>query len=132
MAPCQGSSAIPVREQRRVPAINDGDAMGKTIFLVVPEECRDITTVYYQMDRLVASATLPQFSAFRLPDGGSVYVDTVCRLMEQHRGHTITEVLECVTNAMHQILFSCEEKFAGSAKQACCYESTLQKIFRVP
>lgn len=59
-------------------------------------------------------------------------MDTVCRLMEQHRGHNITQVLERVTNTMHQILFSCDEDFAGEAKKACCYESTLQKTFRVP
>ncbi|MPD05125.1 hypothetical protein E2C01_100853 [Portunus trituberculatus] len=63
---------------------------------------------------------------------GSIYVDTVCRLMEEHRGHNITQVLERVNNTMHQILFTCKKKFSGEAKQACCYESTLQKTFRVP
>lgn len=69
-----------------------------------------------------------------LTDGvvaGSVYVDIVCRLMEQHRGHSITQVLERATNRLHQILFSIS-KFDGEVKQACCYESTLQKTFRVP
>ena len=63
---------------------------------------------------------------------GSVYVDTVCRLMEEYRGHNITQVLERAANTMHQILFSCNKKFPGKAKQACCYESTFQKTFRVP
>ena len=50
----------------------DGQDDGVVPFSEVPEDCQNITAVYYQMDRLVASATLPQQYAFRLPDGGKM------------------------------------------------------------
>lgn len=133
MAPCQGSSTIHLeRKPSGLLVALDGINKGTVPYSEVTEDHKNITAVYYQMDRLVSSATLPQQYAFRHPDGGSMYVDTVCRLVEQHRGRNITQVLERVTNTMHQILFSCRNKFDGEAKQACCYESTLQKTFRVP
>ncbi|KAK8403938.1 hypothetical protein O3P69_000178 [Scylla paramamosain] len=133
MTQCQGNSTIRLRRKRSAMLVTmDSHFKGNVSYSEVTEDHLNITAVYYQMDRLVASATLPRQYAFRHPDGGSMYVDIVCRLMEQHRGHNITQVLERVTNTMHQILFSCKNKFDGEAKQACCYESTLQKTFRVP
>lgn len=52
----------------------DGHDEGKVPFSVLPEDCQNITAVYYQMDRLVASATLPQQYAFRLPNGGKMLI----------------------------------------------------------
>ncbi|XP_042238966.1 caspase-12-like [Homarus americanus] len=131
MTSCRGRATISIREKGGVRVAVDGSHEGQT-YSVIPEQCCNITAVYYQMDRIIASATLPEHYAFRLPDGGSVYVDTVCRLLEQHRGHNFTQVLERVCNKIHQILFSCHEKFPGEAKQACYYESTFQKTFIVP
>nr|XP_053652830.1 uncharacterized protein LOC128702564 [Cherax quadricarinatus] len=131
MASCRGRKTISIKKKNGVRVAVDGTKEGEA-FSVIPENCHNITAVYYRMDRLVANATLPEQYSFRLPDGGSVYVDTVCRLLEQHRSDNITQVLERVCNKMHQILFSCNEKFEGEAKQACYYESTLQKTFIVP
>ena len=39
-------------------------------YFEVTEDQQNITAVYYQMDRLVASATLPEHYAFRCTDGG--------------------------------------------------------------
>lgn len=50
----------------------DGSAEGLSPFSVLPEGCHNITAVYYQMDRLVASATLPQQYAFRHPEEGTM------------------------------------------------------------
>ncbi|KAG0710305.1 Caspase-14 [Chionoecetes opilio] len=99
----------------------------------VPESCQDISRIYYQMDRLVAYATLPSNISFRLKDEGSVFVDTVCSLLEENQGENITQVLEGVSRLIHQIVFkSDEDKFVGESKQACFYESTFQKTFLIP
>lgn len=64
---------------------------------------------------------------------GSIFVDTVCCLLEERRGQNLTVVLEEVCRRIHRILFNSDEgKFEGSAKQACFYESTLQKTFIIP
>lgn len=52
----------------------DGSAEGQSPFSVLPEGCHNITAVYYQMDRLVASATLPEQYAFRLADEGKLKI----------------------------------------------------------
>lgn len=135
MASCQGKTAISVKREGGIKVAVDGGSQGTTTFSVIPENVCNITAVYYEMDRLIAHATLPNKYAFRIPHEGSVYVDTVCRLLEKHRGVNITEVLEKASNKMHQILFSCASggtNFQGEAKQACYYESTFQKTFRVP
>nr|XP_045599531.1 uncharacterized protein LOC123758837 isoform X2 [Procambarus clarkii] len=131
MASCRGSGTIKVEERGGLQVTVDAMLPSMTVS-VIPEKYRNITAVYYKMDRLVANATLPEQYAFRLQDGGSVYVDTVCRLLEKYRGDNITKVLERVSNKMHQILFSCNKEFKGEAKQACFYETTFQKTFIVP
>ncbi|XP_045118511.1 uncharacterized protein LOC123508705 isoform X2 [Portunus trituberculatus] len=70
MAPCQGNSVIHV--ERKISGLLvalDGSNEGIAPYSEVTEDQQNITAVYYQMDRLVASATLPQHYAFRLPDG---------------------------------------------------------------
>nr|XP_053655100.1 uncharacterized protein LOC128704097 [Cherax quadricarinatus] len=131
MVSCRGEDTIPIKKKSGILVAVDGGLETENVTEIV-KNYHNITAVYYKMDRLVASSTLPEQYSFRLPDKGSVYVDTVCRLLEQHRGDNITQVLERVCNKMHQILFSCTEKFKGEAKQACYYESTLQKTFIVP
>ncbi|KAK4298433.1 hypothetical protein Pmani_029225 [Petrolisthes manimaculis] len=143
MASCQGRDTISIIKRGGVPVTVDGANKGDILeaqvqgsfyrFSTVPERCLNITAVAYQMDRLVAHATLPNHYAFRQEDGGSLYVDYVCRLLERNAGHNLTLVLERVCNKMHQILFSSNEsKFEGEAKQACYYETTFQKTFVVP
>ncbi|XP_045118276.1 uncharacterized protein LOC123508576 isoform X2 [Portunus trituberculatus] len=110
-----------------------GNKTSVAVAMRVPENFLDISKIYYQMDRLVAYATLPSNISFRLKDEGSVFVDTVCSLLEGSQGENITQVLEGVSRLIHQIVFKSEEnKFVGKSKQACFYESTLQKTFLVP
>ncbi|XP_063840332.1 uncharacterized protein LOC135089062 isoform X2 [Scylla paramamosain] len=110
-----------------------GNRVNVPVAMRVPENVLDISTIYYQMDRLVAYATLPSNISFRLKDEGSVFVDTVCFLLEENQGENITEVLEGVSRLIHQIVFKSEEnKFDGESKQACFFESTFQKTFLVP
>ncbi|KAK7074645.1 hypothetical protein SK128_015821 [Halocaridina rubra] len=133
VASCKGEKQIDVR--RTDSGRYDVDGLpqpNNEKYINIPDGDCNITAVYYEMDRLVAHATLPNKFAFRHRSGGSVYVDTVCRLLEEHKGANITQVLEKTCNKMHQILFNCEEQFSGEAKQACFYESTFQKTFNVP
>ncbi|XP_064111661.1 uncharacterized protein LOC135219136 isoform X2 [Macrobrachium nipponense] len=134
MSSCQGNKRIRVTQKGSVKAVDDGANEGEVQFLDIADSACNITAVYYEMDRLVAHATLPDKYAFRIPEEGSVYVDIVCRLLEKHRGENITTVLEKANNKVHQIIFTHEdkEKFKGEAKQACYYESTLQNTFVVP
>lgn len=134
MSSCQGSERIPVTQKGYMKAVEDGEKKGEIPgrFADIPDSACNITAVYYEMDRLVAHATLPDKSAFRIPEEGSVYVDTVCRLLEKHRGENVTTVLEKVNNKVHQIIFVNKDEFEGEAKQACYYESTLQNTFIVP
>lgn len=137
MASCRGKGAIPVECERGMTVAADGKNEGTSPFSEIPDSCIDITVVYYEMDRLIANSTLPDQSSFRLDkgdesSGGSLYVDIVCQMLKKHRGKSITEVLERVCNKMHQILFNCKDLVEGEVKQACNFESTLQKTFLVP
>ncbi|XP_042206631.1 uncharacterized protein LOC121855632 isoform X2 [Homarus americanus] len=138
MASCQGNEHIPVEETGNYEATIDGE--GKT-YVDYPDAAHDTSYVYYQMDRLIAYATLRSKYAFRLKDHGSVYVDCVCSSLKEHCGKNITQVLEEVCQKIHRIVFYSEEKktseekekeFEGNAKQACFYESTFQKTFIIP
>lgn len=144
MATCRGSKPIRADESGGMGGTSsdylntsqDGLAGNKgsvPVAMRVPENFLDISRIYYQMDRLVAYATLPSNISFRLKDEGSVFVDTVCSLLEENQGENITQVLEGVSRLIHQIVFRSEEnKFVGESKQACFYESTFQKTFLVP
>ncbi|XP_068216783.1 uncharacterized protein [Palaemon carinicauda] len=134
MCSCQGEGRIEVRKEGSIEVTIDGQNMGDnaTQFADIPGSAYNITAVYYEMDRLIAHATLPDKYAFRMLEEGSIYVDTVCRLLEKYRGKNITTVLEKANNKVHQIIFSSKDNFEGKAKQACYYESTFQKTFIVP
>ncbi|KAG0728819.1 Caspase-14 [Chionoecetes opilio] len=134
MATCRGNKPICADEAGGTGASPDGPFGNKGfVGMRVPEYCQDISRIYYQMDRLVAYATLPCNISFRLKDEGSVFVDTVCSLLEENQGENITQVLEGVSRLIHQIVFkSDEDEFVGKSKQACYYESTFQKTFLIP
>ncbi|KAK3895311.1 hypothetical protein Pcinc_000957 [Petrolisthes cinctipes] len=131
MATCRGNKTIKVMPLGGVNVAADGHP--KPWPGDVPLPYQDISSVYYQMDRVIANATLPEKFSFRTDDKGSIFVDTVCCLLEERGGQNLTVVLEEAFRRIHRVLFiSNEGEFEGSAKQACFYESTLQKTFLIP
>ncbi|XP_045599535.2 caspase-8-like isoform X3 [Procambarus clarkii] len=129
LASCQGSKPIPVKFGGQ-PAGTDGRNRSRANEL---DDCNDITYVYYEMDRLIAYATLPDKLAFHRDVEGSVFVEIVCSLLEKSSEVSITQVLETASRKIHCLIFKSDDNsFQGHAKQACFYTSTFQKTFCVP
>ncbi|KAK4298435.1 hypothetical protein Pmani_029227 [Petrolisthes manimaculis] len=131
MATCRGNKTIKVMPLGGVNVAADGRPKSWPDDVPLPNQ--DISSVYYQMDRVIANATLPEKYSFRTDDKGSIFVDTVCCLLEERCGQNLTVVLEEAFRRIHRVLFISDKgEFEGSAKQACFYESTLQKTLLIP
>ncbi|XP_069947989.1 uncharacterized protein [Cherax quadricarinatus] len=130
MAACRGEKTIPVVKKGGRPSSADAKHRAN---IKIPDSSLDIENVHYEVDRLVVNATLPTRYSFRSKDEGSVFVDVVCSLLEEYCGENITEALVEASRIIHQIIFkSNDNSFEGFSKQACSYDSTLQKTFIIP
>ncbi|XP_042892560.1 uncharacterized protein LOC122266756 [Penaeus japonicus] len=102
--------------------------------LDIPESFRNISHVQPRMDTLVAYSTIPDYISGRADTHGSIYVDRAYVLMSENisRGRNLTEILEHLSQDLHEIIQETKDEDTILFKQACHYVSFFRKTLKLP
>nr|ADH93866.1 caspase [Penaeus japonicus] len=111
-----------------------GSALIRNRMLDITDSVRDISYVQPMMDTLVAYSTILDHLSGRANTHGSIYVDRACVLMSENisRGRSLTEILEHLSQDLHEILRETMDEDRIVYKQACHYDSFFRKTLKLP